>query len=192
MTALLHTQSPNRVLSNSSKGTNSCSPLVTRTQEDKPQRRTEKGFLLTQSRYCTSLHKRALGQEQLTCTCHARCTAPSRCVCICVVGQYLGRRILLLGFFRLGNKCFERYLLVNQGQFILVKFLTVQMHNQNHKCEGKEALFNKMTPHWSMYFSICGLALACKDTVESRPKGDMKDLGFSKIAINYICSSTIT
>lgn len=115
MSALLHTQFPSRVLSNSRKGTNSCRPLVTRTQEDKAQRRTEKGFLLTQSRYCTSLHKRALGQEQLTCSCHGRCTAPSHCVCICVVGQYLGRRTLLLDFFTLRNKCFERYLLVNQG-----------------------------------------------------------------------------
>lgn len=133
ITALPHTQFPNRVLSNSRKGTNSCSPLVTRTQEDKPQRRTRKDFLLTPSRYCTSLHKRALGQEQLTCSCHGQCTAPSHCVCICVVGQYLGRRTLLLGFFRMGNKCFEKYKLVDQGQFILVKFLTVQMHNHNHK-----------------------------------------------------------
>lgn len=103
----------------------------------------EKGFLLTQSRYCTSLHKRALGEEQLTCSCHAQCTAPSHCVCICVVGQYLGRRTLLLGSFRLGNKCFGRYLLVNQGQFILVKFLTVQMYNQNHKCKYKYTLIQQ-------------------------------------------------
>lgn len=41
-----------------------------------------------------------------------------------------------------------------------------------------------------MYFSICGLDLARKDTVESRPKGDMK--GFSKIAVNYICDSVTT
>lgn len=140
MTALLYTPFPNWVLSNSNKGTNSCSPLVTRTQEEW---RREKGFLLTQSRYCTSLHKRALGEEQLTCSCHAQCTAPSHCVCICVVGQYLGRRTLLLGSFRLGNKCFGRYLLVNQGQFILVKFLTVQMHNQNHKCKYKYTLIQQ-------------------------------------------------
>lgn len=193
ITALPHTQFPNRVLSNSRKGTNSCSPLVTRTQEDKPQRRTRKDFLLTPSRYCTSLHKRALGQEQLTCSCHGQCTAPSHCVCICVVGQYLGRRTLLLGFFRMGNKCFEKYKLVDQGQFILVKFLTVQMHNHNHKWECKEALIQQndsslVFPH----FSICGLALACKDTVEWRPKGDMKGLGFSKIDINYICGSITT
>lgn len=133
MTAVLHIQFPNQALLNSRKGTNSCSPLVTKTQEDQTLGRTEKGFLLTQNRYCTSLHKRALELEQLTYSCCGRYTALSSCVCIYAAGQYLRRRTLLLDFFRLGSKCFERYLLGNQGQIILLKLFTVHMHNQKNK-----------------------------------------------------------
>jgi len=93
----------------------------------------DKGFILTQNRYCTSLHKRALGQEQLTYSCCGRYTALSYCVYIYAAGRYLGGRTLLSDFFRLESKCCERYVLGNQGQIILLKLFTVQMRNQKNQ-----------------------------------------------------------
>lgn len=166
---------------------NSCSPCVKRTQEDQTWGRTGKGFLLTQNMYCRSLHKRALGLEQLTYSCRGRCTALSYCVCIYVAGQYLCRRTLLLDFFRLGSKSFERHLQGNQGQIILLKHFTVQMHDQKNKWECKEALIqqNNFLLVKARFYLWTSLnedlhISACKDTVEPRPEEDMKGLVFLK------------
>lgn len=116
-----HTQFLYQALLNSRKGTNSCSPLATRTQDDQTWVRTEKDFLLTQNRYCMSLHKRGLGLKQLIYSCCGRYTALSHYVCIYVADQYLCKKIVLLDFFRLGSIGFESYLLGNRGQINLLK-----------------------------------------------------------------------